>query len=145
MIVEADLLGVGFLGGIDMLVSVPEPLMLESCIEGAKRGRQIAFDENGFAKPRIEIVIQNPCRISCTLGGRKNRQCEARKLCKQSGRSDQLARKSSDVSYDYRTRTSPARNRAKRCHAVLVPTWTLARPRKPEISLFWSSANATRT
>ena len=56
---EADFLRVGFLGGIDVLVSVPKPLMLERGIERAKRIGQIAFIENGFAKPSTQNAIQN--------------------------------------------------------------------------------------
>ena len=50
---ETDFLGVRFLGRINVFVSVPEPLMLERRIKCAERVGQVAFDQNGFAKPSM--------------------------------------------------------------------------------------------
>ena len=57
MIGEADFLGVGFLGRINVFVSVPKPLMLEGGVERAERIGQIAFD-HGFA----ELSLQDPIK-----------------------------------------------------------------------------------
>ena len=59
MIGEADSLGIGFFGWVDMFMPIPEPLMLERRVESAKRVRQIAFDENRFAQPCVQNAIQN--------------------------------------------------------------------------------------
>ncbi len=67
MIQETDLLGVGFLGRIDMLMPIPKPLMLERGVERAKRIGQIALDENGFAKPSDQNAIQNDASKLCLL------------------------------------------------------------------------------
>ncbi len=56
---EAEFLGIGLFGGIDMFMPIPEPLMLERGVERAERVRQIAFDENGLAQPCSQNAIQN--------------------------------------------------------------------------------------
>ena len=59
MIGEADSLGNGFFGWVDMFMSVPKPLMLERRVESAKRVRQIAFDENRLTQPCVQNAIQD--------------------------------------------------------------------------------------
>ncbi|QDT62392.1 hypothetical protein SV7mr_49400 [Stieleria bergensis] len=40
-------------------MAVPEPLVLERGVERAKRIRQIALDENGFAKPSVQDAVEH--------------------------------------------------------------------------------------
>ena len=63
MIGEADFLGIGFFGWVDMLMSVPKPLMLERRVESAKRVRQIS----AYLRMKTWTSICRNTRFTCRL------------------------------------------------------------------------------